>query len=329
MNFNTVPTLYLEPRILFLDDSRLFLDSVGNLLCDVLNVETSQNPIEVINRLKSDLSLSRRVKECIEYSDESSSKTAIINLDYKKLAKMLYHYYLANEYVSVVCIDYRMPLMSGLEVARQLKDLPLSRILLTGDIEKDTLIDAFDEGIITKVIHKTAPDLLEMIEEVTRSQHTKSIQALNANLFKAFSDYSHYKDLFSHTLFVSFYESILRQKQMAFSCVYEVGGSMLIVDRDGSLYVMNIYSESEIRYDLFHSEAYDTQISPDQKKNVEAFTSLIDYKTCGEQNRLNDLTNAPITDQFETYILANETYYVCFRPFDAYEKTLNEVTLIR
>lgn len=325
MNFKSVPTLYLEPRVVMLDDDEDFLDAVGDLLCNVINVESCQNPVELVHRLQQDRVLQRSVEACVEYSDDSSDKTGIIQLNYKNLAQKLYAYHLSNEFISVVCIDYMMPTMNGLDVARALKDLTLSRVLVTANIKTDDLIAAFNEGIITRIIDKARifpenksedePEigLEDEIEEVVREQHFKVIQAINADLFGSFAKSSEYTSLFAHIPFIAFYESFLQSNSIVFSCVYEPGGSMIMMCRDGTSYFINIYSEAEIKCSLFPTDAYETQISPLNRKKVERFERIVDYKTNNDQNRLNDLAGLLVTDLFTTYDIQGKKYYVVFR----------------
>lgn len=317
LNFKTVPTLYLEPRMLMVDDDASFLDAIGDLLCDMMSVETSLDPRHVIEQLKNNQTLQRLVQDCIEASEDSSDHTDVIYLNYKNLAQKLYAYYLSNDFISVVCIDYRMPAMNGLDVARELKGLILSRILLTADIEVNKLLSAYDEGIITKLIRKTEDDLECVIEDTVNKEHFNIINDLNTSLFGSFINHSAYAALFSYPAFIRSYQSILFREKIVFSCVYESGGSLIMLCRDGTSYLFNIYSDTEIQHYLFQSEAYEKNITSTIKEKVERFELIVDYKTNDAHQGLGDLSKTPLTASFSKYTVNDITYFVVFRKNEA------------
>ena len=313
VNFRTVPTLYLEPRMLMVDDDSDFLDAIGALLCDMMSIETSLDPLDVIEQLRNNQTLQRLVQDCILPSEDSSDHTDVIYLNYKNLAQKLYAYYLSNEFISVVCIDYRMPTMNGLDVARELKGMILSRILLTADIEMQPLLSAYEEGIITKLIRKTEDDLECVIEDAVAKQHIHIIQDLNQSLFGSFINHSAYATLFSHLPFISMYQSLLNREKIVFSCVYEAGGSLILLCRDGTSFLLNVYSENELCHSLFPSEAYETSLSSQHKEKIERFECIVDYKTNNHQRWFDDLAHVSQVDSFSAYTVKNNTYYVIFK----------------
>ena len=74
-------------------------------------------------------------------------------------------------HLSVIIIDYAMPAMSGLDVCRSIKDLPVKKILLTGMAGDSTAVDAFNEGLIDFFLVKQDARLSERLPvEVDRLQ---------------------------------------------------------------------------------------------------------------------------------------------------------------
>lgn len=61
--------------------------------------------------------------------------------------------------VSVLVVDYDMPAMSGLQVCRAIRHLPVRKLLLTGKAGLDVAISAFNEGVIDTFLTKHDPDI--------------------------------------------------------------------------------------------------------------------------------------------------------------------------
>lgn len=65
--------------------------------------------------------------------------------------------------VSVAIIDYEMPDMDGLEVCRQLRDLPVKRLILTGKADERLAKSALNEGLIDGFLLKQDQDLARQL----------------------------------------------------------------------------------------------------------------------------------------------------------------------
>ena len=61
--------------------------------------------------------------------------------------------------VSVLVVDYDMPAMTGLQVCRAIRHLPVRKLLLTGKAGLDIAISAFNEGVIDTFLTKHDPDI--------------------------------------------------------------------------------------------------------------------------------------------------------------------------
>jgi CheY-like chemotaxis protein len=63
----------------------------------------------------------------------------------------------------VCMVDYAMPAMSGLQVLSELTDWSGSRVLLTGRVEEQLAVSAFNRGLIERFIPKQSPDIRLML----------------------------------------------------------------------------------------------------------------------------------------------------------------------
>lgn len=73
--------------------------------------------------------------------------------------------------LGVVVVDYRMPGMSGLTLCRRLAHLPCKKLLLTGQGDLPTAVQALNDGLIDMYMEKSQPDLtLRLARAVARLQ---------------------------------------------------------------------------------------------------------------------------------------------------------------
>ncbi len=75
--------------------------------------------------------------------------------------------------VSVAIVDYDMPVMTGLELCRRMKCMPVRTILLTGKAGKDAAVAAFNEQVIDCFLTKQDANLATRLRaEVARLQRS-------------------------------------------------------------------------------------------------------------------------------------------------------------
>lgn len=89
---------------------------------------------------------------------------------------------------TVVVVDYFMPQMSGLEFCAALQDLPCRKILLTGQADESTAIDAFNRNLIDRFAKKNSKDIANLLETEIGAMHrrfflsqTKTLRTLLAS----------------------------------------------------------------------------------------------------------------------------------------------------
>lgn len=70
---------------------------------------------------------------------------------------------------SVLVIDYAMPQIDGLTFCQTVQDLPIKKILLTGQANENVAIDAFNRSLIDRFIKKSDQNALERLEIEIRS----------------------------------------------------------------------------------------------------------------------------------------------------------------
>jgi CheY-like chemotaxis protein len=154
--------------IIFLDDDPDYLEMLAEVMPAQWYVRLLLRPVECIQLL---------MQEIPQWESDAWRHQEIINhwRDGKPLIPQILKYWkedgTARFSLTQVCVvDYAMPAMSGLQVLSELTGWTGSRVLLTGRVEEQLAVSAFNRGLIERFVPKQSPDL--------RLRLTKAIQSL-------------------------------------------------------------------------------------------------------------------------------------------------------
>jgi CheY-like chemotaxis protein len=170
--FKCLP-FYHPTRVAFVDDEPSFLAILLNRLRIRLPVLTYESPLGLLADLEQgrvQASLMTDWWTCRSGAVGDSASERVVILD---KAMIFQHLYDENRFdtLGVLVVDYEMPSMSGLALCRRIADLPCKKILLTGQADSDTVLRAFNEGLIDLYISKYDRKLeLELASAIQRFQ---------------------------------------------------------------------------------------------------------------------------------------------------------------
>jgi CheY-like chemotaxis protein len=161
--------LYHPTTCLVIDDDRLYLDSFDYNYADITLCATEQRPELAIQRLLRDAErTSLTIKEANRAPvDEGEDADPVIRLPASRIAAM------ARDparfsCVSVVVVDFAMPSMTGVDLLKKIKHLPVKKVLLTGKTGDSTAVAAFNEGLMNLFLVKQDPDLPDKLRRTIR-----------------------------------------------------------------------------------------------------------------------------------------------------------------
>jgi CheY-like chemotaxis protein len=131
--------------------------------------------------------------------------------------------------VSVVVVDYEMPLMDGLTFCKKLSGLPVLKIMLTGHADLKIAIDAFNQGIIDRFLVKDTP--IDVIAESVACMQQRFFEKQSYPLLSYLSS----NDLSPiNTLgYQQHFKAILSQYSMSAYYLLDSNGSYLFISDQG------------------------------------------------------------------------------------------------
>ena len=154
--------------IVFLDDDPDYLEMLAEVMPLEWYIRLLLRPVECIQLL---------MQEAPQWESDAWRHQEIINRwrDGTPLIPQILNYWkddgTARFALTQVCVvDYAMPAMSGLQVLSELTGWTGSRVLLTGRVEEQLAVSAFNRGLIERFVPKQSPDL--------RLRLTKAIESL-------------------------------------------------------------------------------------------------------------------------------------------------------
>lgn len=154
--------LYRRPGcVIFLDDDPDYLEMLAEVMPPNWYVRLFLRPVECIGIL---LEEARRVNE------DAWRQQDIVNRwrEGDFLIPQILGYWrqdgMTRFGLTRVCVvDYAMPAMSGLQVLSELSSWSGSRVLLTGRVEEQLAVSAFNRGLIERFIPKQSPDIRQRL----------------------------------------------------------------------------------------------------------------------------------------------------------------------
>ena len=185
-----LPLYQHKLKVLFIDDNKPYLETIGDELRKRFIVETFDNPIKALDYIKNTpASISFKFAEL---TPDFEGERVLIDLKINQIANLAD---IEKTEIGVVIVDHNMPEMSGIDLCKQLP-ANICKILLTGDDDSSEAIKYFNSNVIDyyyiKGVETLITELYEVVEEaikynfIEKSKHIYN--ALNSNNFPLYSN---------------------------------------------------------------------------------------------------------------------------------------------
>ncbi len=161
-----LPLVFFPSTVVWVDDDPLLLEMGKRCLSKDYRIESFTSPRACLNAMEHRVSVFQRyplLSSDTEHDNYYSAAHAPFDLNIADLMLLAQEPNRHSE-VSVCIVDYQMNEMDGLAFCHQLT-LPSKRILLTGRASEKNIIDAFNQGAISKFIEKNDMSLAETIHD--------------------------------------------------------------------------------------------------------------------------------------------------------------------
>ncbi|MES2203975.1 MAG: hypothetical protein V4496_02015 [Pseudomonadota bacterium] len=165
----TIEAFYFPTQIILIDDDAGFLKILASKLSENFLVKTFNNPNDALAYLQEKQSLQNIINPNTLVDEELEFGERYLSLSkMNALAENKTKY----EMATVIISDYIMPEMNGVEFFEKISNVPVMKILLTGNADLDLALYAFNRGVVDKFLVKKSQKLLTEVEEsIIACQH--------------------------------------------------------------------------------------------------------------------------------------------------------------
>lgn len=222
-----------------------------------------EQALEAFSRYKPDF-FTKRVASSYETFDISHHDKRSLEIDLTKIHQEI-HNAEHDQQIAVVIVDYAMPGMTGLEFCHKIRDLPVKKILLTGEADYTIAVGAFNDGLIDRFILKSDPDLLTVIERSVFELQFAYFQDLSRLIFDSMVPRDR---KFTHCLsdshfFTSCFLGVLKRLSIKEFYLWDHAVNFLLKDAKGVVSWMMIRDDvSALDTELTAEQVYNEQPTP-------------------------------------------------------------------
>lgn len=238
----TAPLLSLPLSIMILDDNTAFLKNLG------LHFE-NKRPYLLLNHPRTALQILRKrnyfnsklYKHFKTVNPtELDHDTKLPTFDFESFRQILHDTDRFSE-TGILIIDYAMPEMSGIDFCREISDLPIKKIMVTGNTGYDTAVKAFNESLIDAFILKESKNILEQIEQAIIKLEIQYFNDVSKLLFA--NPLNIFKN--NPTIYQEIFNQFVQNNALVEYYRLDLYGSYVGLDIFGNLYWLVIQSETE------------------------------------------------------------------------------------
>lgn len=260
MRHNEIPPFYYPTTVVFVDDSRDFLDNLSLQLDAGLAFRFHASPVDALvalNGASGQPSLAERFFSVSRHGDELPMSHHVIDLNLDNIVREVYNEH-RFEQVSVVVVDYDMPEIDGLELCRNLKNPALKKILLTGKADEKMAVQAFNQGLIDRFILKQDEDVIPVLNRAIADLQLAYFENLGRMVMDALALGSH--TFLRDPIFTAEFRRICTRLNIVEFYLSSLPEGILMLDAEGAASLLIVQTEEDM---LGHFEiAYDQAAPP-------------------------------------------------------------------
>jgi len=233
-----VPLCYYPMKKIIVDDNRTFAESILFKMHGK-NFDYYESPVEALQFLNNYQPALSKPDLLLQNNELANSATACnLNLDISKLKQ----HSLCAQDISVLFVDYCMPEMTGLELLRRLKDLPIKKILMTAMSDDKYAIDAFNQGLIDGYIRKGDPEIFTQVQNTCEEMENKYFTDLCQ--FISGMDQFYYLE---NIHFANFFQDYIQEHRIKSWHLDHINGNYILRDNYDNIHHLLIRTRSQLK----------------------------------------------------------------------------------
>jgi CheY-like chemotaxis protein len=303
-------TCYFPTTVVFVDDDFNYLQGIQSQL-DVARFvpKLYGSPVEALTALES-YQPNRFTNQCLPNPDSTEFDHRNLETNIRELHHQIYNPKRFEE-ISVIVVDFAMPGMTGIELCERLADKPFKTLLLTGQADEKTVIQAFQQGIIHKYIRKDSLNFHEELNAAILELQHDYFAELSATVINSIiRDPEFASTCMDDPVFTALADQICHRANVCEFHLTDTQGSFLLLDKDANPSCLTVADSEQMQ--MYYELCQDISSTPpdvvDALKNrqmVPSFQSELDLNTSSIEDWKKYLHPAEILQGKETYYYAH------------------------
>lgn len=268
---------YFKSKIVLVDDNDSFLNNLSYKLSDNYLLDTYNDPHKALENILSVYNndkVSNLINE-IETEDDE----LFYSIDFSKI-KTISEESNKNQLVSVVIVDYSMPLMNGIEFCKKLSHLPVLKIMLTGHADFKLAVDAFNNGIIDKFLVKDTDFMIDEIKDSINEIQELFFEKLSNPLLNCLS--SKKETPITSNEYLNHLQKIITELNIVEYYLLNPLGSYLLINKERTKHYFMVLLEKQLEeyIEIAQNMNGDTDVINKmvQRTHAPIFIDELDYK---------------------------------------------------
>ncbi|MBN2690158.1 MAG: response regulator [Gammaproteobacteria bacterium] len=238
MQPNSIACCDFPTTVLFIDDKQNYLNQIQLGLDEDLLYSFYTNPEQAIEFIKQNYKPTPYIKKWLTNDHTDVDVTAI--------HQQIYTPNRFNE-VSLVIVDYDMPIMNGLEFCQKLGDLPIKKLMLTGRAGYDLGVEALNNGIVDRFILKGSDEFESNFNRIIKNMQQQYFYDLSKPILQSLSLNPYY--CLNNPAFLSLFREVCAEQNVTEYYLIKDTGCFLLVDMSGNISWLAVKNEREMQHD--------------------------------------------------------------------------------
>jgi FixJ family two-component response regulator len=246
-----IPAAYYPTTVLAVDDSLTFLENLKLMLSDSFSLEPYSSSHEIVlhlNHLLKEPNLINQTIHNIEDDVLEHRKFDINISNIKNIAKNPRRF----EQNSVLLLDFSMPGINGKQVANILKNLPIQKILLTGETDSEIPIDLFNTGLIHQYLNKQDPQLEKKLKHAIQQLQMRYFQNITSDIIEGIVEKNQQESptgssCLNNSTFIEFFLNHLQVNNIVEFYLINASGSYLMLNANAEPSWLIVKAEDDMQ----------------------------------------------------------------------------------
>ncbi len=243
MQVRGIPVVYHPTSVVLIDDDQSWLDLISVEIESVAPCMAFNQPKLGLDFILQQAAAGGARNKMNQLFSQSLDGVNLINLasDKQRFAEL-----------GVIVLDYQMPGMTGIEVAKKLQHLDVKKILLTGEADESMAVDLFNLGVIDAFVRKSTPSvsrvLAHTIQDLQCARFLEASQMLLGTLL--FQQEQNLSDVLQNQQCSDYLRHLFERENIREWYLLSAPANFLLIDDNGRQSWLCIRDESEMQLQL-------------------------------------------------------------------------------